>query len=220
MHGPFYLHPPYNLAKLGYYLSKKFMPEHADEAETTELLRRMSDGDAGAADLLYPRLYRELRRLAASHLSRERPDHTLQPTALLNEAFLNLVKIKEPDWSSKAHFFSLAAKTMRRILIDHARGRQSYKRGGKLKRVDLDGVFEPARDAEPLLIALDEALNRLEAESPRAYRLVELKFFAGLSFDEAALALNVSSRTLKRDWDLAKRWLYRELRGDQRIVEA
>jgi len=187
----------------------------ASEADTTALLKRIAQGDQSASDELYPRLYAELRRLSASHLASERGDHTLQPTALLHETFLSLVQMKEIDWNGRGHFFAIAARVMRRILIDHARAHIAHKRGGGLMRVDLDRVFDPVQDAEPLLIALNEALARLEKVSPRAYRLVELKFFAGLSFEEAALALNVSSRTLKRDWEAAKRWLYRELRGHE-----
>jgi len=182
--------------------------------DTTALLKRIARGDQSASDELYPRLYNELRRLSASQLAGERRDHTLQPTALLHEAFLSLVQMKEVDWNGRGHFFAMAARVMRRILIDHARAHLTHKRGGGLVRVDLDRVFDPAQDSEPLLIALNEALSRREKESPRAYRLVELKFFAGLSFEEAALALSVSSRTLKRDWEAAKRWLYRELRSE------
>jgi len=190
-------------------------PGFTSETDTTALLKRIAQGDQSVCDELYKRIYHEMRRLSASQLAGERPDHTLQPTALLHEAFLSLVQMKEIDWNGRGHFFAMAARVMRRILIDHARAHLAHKRGGRLTRVDLDRVFDPAQDAEPLLIALNEALTRLEKQSPRAYRLVELKFFAGLSFEEAALALNVSSRTLKRDWEATKRWLYRELRNQE-----
>jgi RNA polymerase sigma factor (TIGR02999 family) len=185
------------------------------ETDVTALLKRVAQGDASARDELYPRIYKEMRALAAAHFARERPGNTLQPTALVHETYLRLIEIKEIDWVSRGSFFAMAARIMRHVLIDHARARLTGKRGGDLKRVDLEAAFDPSNEPEPVLIALDEALSRLEKESPRAYQLVELRFFAGLNFDEAALAMNVSSRTLKRDWDAAKRWLYRELQGEE-----
>ena len=131
----------------------------------------------------------------------------MQPTALLHEAYLRLIQIREIDWASRGHFYAMAAKIMRRVLISHARARRANKRGGECATVNLDTIADPWHSPEPLLLALDEALDRLEKESPRAYQLVELKFFAGLSFEEAAQALNVSSRTLKRDWETARLWL-------------
>jgi RNA polymerase sigma-70 factor, ECF subfamily len=189
--------------------------ESGSGANVTALLKRAAQGDPCARDELYPHVYAEMRKLAAVHLARERPGHTLQPTALLHEAYLRLIQVKEIDWISRGHFFAMSARIMRRILITHARARLADKRGGGLKRVDLDAVFEGGAEPAPLLLALDEALTCLEKESPRAYQLVELKFFAGLSFDEAALAMNVSTRTLKRDWNAAKRWLYRQLQGQE-----
>ncbi len=179
--------------------------------DVTALLKRLAKGDVSAREELYPKIYHEMRRVAAGHMARERAGHTLQPTVLLNEAYLRLIEAKDVDWVGRGHFYATAAKVMRRILISHARTHQASKRGGALQRVDLEKTFVPSPEREPILISLDEALSRLELESPRAYQLVELKFFAGLSFEEAALALNVSSRTLKRDWEGAKRWLYREL---------
>jgi RNA polymerase sigma factor (TIGR02999 family) len=179
----------------------------------TRLLKRASEGDPSASDELYPLIYNELRSLAAAQMARERPDHTLQPTALLHEAYLKLVQIREIDWNGRGHFFAMAAKIMRRILISHARAKHAAKRGDAPVKIDLDEAPVFTTEPEPLLIALDEALERLQIESPRAYQLVELKFFAGLSFEEASEALGVSSRTLKRDWESAKRWLYRELRA-------
>ena len=182
--------------------------------DVTHLLKRISRGDAKAADDLYPVVYDHLHALAASQLNRERGGHTLQPTALLHEAYLRLAQVRDLDWTSRGHFYAMAAKIMRRILISHARAKYAGKRGGKQARVDLeDATGSVWSQPEPLLVALDEALARLEVESPRAYRLVELKFFAGLDFEEAARAMDVSSRTLKRDWALAKAWLYRELGG-------
>ncbi|WP_238325860.1 sigma-70 family RNA polymerase sigma factor [Bryobacter aggregatus] len=183
----------------------------------TSLLKRASRGDQSAREELYPHIYQELKRLASAHMARERAGHTLQPTALLHEAYLRLIESRDIDWVGRGHFYATAAKVMRRILISHARTHQAGKRGGGLQRVDLDQAFVSTPEREPILISLDEALSRLELESPRAYQLVELKFFAGLSFEEAALALNVSSRTLKRDWETAKRWLYRELQGSRQF---
>jgi RNA polymerase sigma-70 factor, ECF subfamily len=183
----------------------------SNEVDVTGLLKRAAEGDESAQNELYPHIYNEMRALAARHLARERRGHTLQPTALLHEAYIRLIQIKEIDWVSRGHFLAVAARIMRHVLISHARARLTGKRGGGLTRVDLDGTFQLGSEPEAMIIALDEALSRLEKQSPRAYQLVELKFFAGLSFEEAALALGVSSRTLKRDWITAKRWLYREL---------
>ncbi len=192
------------------------MPNNPNSSggQVTALLKRAASGDAEARDELYPHIYAELRRLASSQMARERVGHTLQPTALLHEAFIRLIEAKDIDWVDRGHFFATAAKIMRRILISHARRSQASKRGGELRRIDLDQALVAAPDPEAILISLDAALSRLEIESPRAYQLVELKFFAGLSFEESALAMNVSSRTLKRDWDAAKRWLCRELEGE------
>ncbi len=186
---------------------------YSGEGQVTALLKRASRGDESARNELYPHIYQEMRRLASAYMARERAGHTLQPTALLHEAYLRLIEAKEVDWVGRGHFFATAAKIMRRILISHARTKQANKRGGELQRVDLEKAFVASAEPEPILISLDEALSRLELESPRAYQLVELKFFAGLSFEDAALALGVSSRTLKRDWEVAKRWLYREIQG-------
>lgn len=186
---------------------------YSGEGQVTALLKRASRGDESARNELYPHIYQEMRRLASAYMARERAGHTLQPTALLHEAYLRLIECNEVDWEGRGHFFATAAKIMRRILISHARTKQANKRGGELQRVDLDKAFVTTAEPEPILISLDEALSRLELESPRAYQLVELKFFAGLSFEDAALALGVSSRTLKRDWEVAKRWLYREIQG-------
>ena len=187
---------------------------YSGEGQVTALLKRASRGDESARNELYPHIYQEMRRLASAYMARERAGHTLQPTALLHEAYLRLIDSKEVDWAGRGHFFATAAKIMRRILISHARTKQANKRGGELQRVDLEKAFVASAEPAPILISLDEALSRLELHSPRAYQLVELKFFAGLSFEEAALALNVSSRTLKRDWETAKRWLYREIQGE------
>ena len=180
--------------------------------EVTGLLRRMTEGDSSAQDELYAVVYAELRRLAAYQLAHERPGHSLQPTALLHEAYLRLVKMEGIPWTDRGHFYATAAKIMRHILISHARARQAQKRGAGYRPVPLDlDSAEAWEHPESILVELNEALERLEKHSPRAYKVVELKFFAGLDFEEAAQAMNLSSRTLKRDWEAAKAWLYREL---------
>lgn len=183
----------------------------APSINVTAILKRVSRGDQSAKGELFPIVYSQLRGLAGAQMASERRDHTLQPTALLHEAYLRLVEIDQVDWSDRGHFFAVAAKVMRQILISHARAKYAQKRGGDQQRVDLEFHGPVWNQPEPLILALNDALERLEKESPRAYQLVELKFFAGLDFEEAALALNVSSRTLKRDWKTAKRWLEREL---------
>jgi len=197
------------------------MRKEADEpvqddgaVDLTAVLRRMSAGDVSARDELFPLIYSHLRRIAGAQMAKESPAHLLQPTALIHEAYLRLVRIDQVNWSDRGHFFAVAAKVMRQILITHARAGQAQKRRGVQADVDLDKYSaDPWKHAEPMLLALNDALDRLEAISPRAYQLVELRFFAGLDFEEAAQALNVSSRTLKRDWNTAKLWLERELKS-------
>lgn len=181
--------------------------------EVTNLLRRMSAGDCDAAVEVVPLIYDELRRLAAHFMAHERPDHTLQATALVHEAYLRLVDQKQADWQSRAHFYGAAAGVMRRILVDHARARRAQKRGGDAPHVPLDEcpAFSGAHSEE--LVALDAALRRLAERSPRQVRIVELRFFAGLNVEETAHVLAVSAKTVKRDWSMARAWLYRELRG-------
>lgn len=171
-------------------------------------------GDADAFDRLVPLVHEELHRLARQYMARERPDHTLQTSALLNEAYLRLIEVKQVRWQNRAHFFAMAARTMRRILVDFARARDNQKRGGDALKVSLDEALivstEPAQD----LVALDEALQALEAVHPRKSRVVELRFFGGLNVEETAEALQVSPDTVKRDWRFAKLWLMRELSGE------
>jgi RNA polymerase sigma-70 factor, ECF subfamily len=161
-----------------------------------------------------PLMYDELRRLAATYMQRERTDHTLQPTALVHEAYLRLIEQRETTWKNRAHFFGVAAQLMRRILVDHARSRLRDKRGGELQKVSLDEglVFSTDRSAE--LVELDGALSRLEKLDARQCRVVELRFFGGLTVDEAAEALQTSPRTVEREWNFAKAWLYLELHGE------
>ena len=180
----------------------------------TELLRAWSDGDDGALARLTPLVETELRRLARGYMVRERRGHTLQPTALVNEAFLRLTDARQVRWQDRAHFLGISARLMRRVLVDHARSRGYRKRGGAAQRVTLnDGLIaapEPALD----VVALDRALEALAAADLRKSRVVELRFFGGLSVEETAEVLHVSPQTIKRDWRLAKLWLLRELDGE------
>ena len=177
----------------------------------TQLLREWSGGDTAARDQLMHVVYDELRRLAAYYLNRERRDHTLQPTALVHEAYLKLCDEAQVDWNSRAHFFGAASRLMRRILVDHARARLAAKRGGLRLRVS--GVEALALAAEPDidLIALDEALNELTLLDGQQSQIVDIRFFGGLSLEETAEALGISLATVKRDWTTAKAWLRRRL---------
>ena len=181
----------------------------------TELLRAWSGGDQAALDALVPAVEAELRRLARIYMSRERREHTLQPTALVNEVFLKLVDAADIRWQDRAHFFGISARLMRRVLVDHARSRGYQKRGGGVHRVTLDGQDIAAPDNQVDLLALDRALEGLAAVDARKCQVVEMRFFAGLSVEETAAALKVSTDTVKRDWRIAKLWLLRFLEGDQ-----
>src|ERR1041385_8165775 len=181
--------------------------------QVTELLLDWSNGSQAALDELIPLVDRELHRLAHHYMRQERPGHTLQTTALVNEVYLKLVDQKHVHWKNRAHFFALSAQLMRRILVDHARKRKYAKRGGDAQRVSFDEVMavSPERGAD--LIALDDALEKLAAIDPRKSKVVEMKFFGGLSVEEAAEALGVAPLTVKRDWKMAKAWLYNTLRN-------
>jgi RNA polymerase sigma-70 factor, ECF subfamily len=181
----------------------------APVANVTELLRLAGRGDLDAQERLFRTVYDELRRMARHAMQRERPDHTLQPTALVHEAFVRLVGDPIP-WTDRAHFFAVAATTMRRVLIDYARSLGAQKRNAG-HRVDLDDALLFARDRAPELIDLDEAMTRLQRSYPRACRVVELQFFAGLTAEETAAILGVNSKTVQRDWKLARAWLHAEL---------
>ncbi len=184
--------------------------------EVTLLLQRLTSGrapDAADSERLMELAQDELRRLAAGFLASERVDHTLQPTALVNEAWLRLADQTRVEWSGRAHFMAIAAQAMRRILLDHARARHSAKRGGGWRVVELDtGVLSPEQDKGLDLIALDEALQKLQALSASQARLVELRFFGGLGMDQVAELLGTSVRTAEREWRFAKAWLLHELR--------
>jgi RNA polymerase sigma factor (TIGR02999 family) len=181
----------------------------------TDLLLAWGRGDAAAFDALVPLVHEELRRVARAYMARERPGHTLQATALVNEAYLRLIDVKHVRWQNRAHFFAMSARVMRRILVDFARAHGNDKRGGGLQRVSLDGQALLAPQAEEDVVALDQALQELEKVHPRKSQVVELRFFGGLTFEEAAEALHVSLDTVKRDWRFAKVWLLRELSGQQ-----
>ena len=179
----------------------------------TQLLQEWSGGDREALDRLLPLVYEELRQQAARHLRRERPGHTLQTTALVHEAYLRLVGQREVRWQNRAHFFAICAQLMRRILTDHARRRLAAKRGGSQLRLTLDEASDSAGEGGVDILAVDEALTKLSAIDPQQGRVVELRFFSGLSVEETAEVLGVSARTVKRDWSVAKAWLHREIGG-------
>jgi RNA polymerase sigma factor (TIGR02999 family) len=189
--------------------------EHTGAGAITVLLDRANRGDRSATDELLPLVYDELRLLARRYMSRERPGHTLQATALVHEAYLRLVDHNDAAWESRAHFFGAAARAIRRILTDHARARGRRKRGGGAARVPLDEVRLVVGSNDRLdLIALDGAIDRLAALDPQKARVVELRFFAGLDVDEVARALGVSASTVARDWQFARAWLHREIAGE------
>ena len=178
----------------------------------TRLLNDWSNGDQTALDQLMPLVYAELHRLAASYLSRERSDHTLQPTALVNEAYLRLIDQNSLAWENRAQFFGIAAQMMRRILVNHARDRHADKRGGPdILRVSLDDAISFFEERDVNLVALDEALTRLAEMDQRQSQIVELRFFGGLKIEEVAAQLHTSPATVKREWATAKLWLLREL---------
>ena len=187
------------------------METHSEEV--TLLLQQVATGNQDAIEKLIPLVYEELHRVAQNHLRFERPNHTLQPTALVHEVFLKLVAQRKADWQGRAHFFAVASQLMRRILVDYARGRLSAKRGGGKLKLPLDQVFvlTPGRCDE--LLALDESLERLEKLDARQSRVVELRFFGGLSVEEAAKVLGVSPKTVKREWSMAKAWLCGEMKA-------
>jgi RNA polymerase sigma factor (TIGR02999 family) len=178
----------------------------------TQMLREWGEGRSEALDELLPHIYNELHRQAAAYLRRERPNHTLQTTALVHEAYLKLIDQKQVEWKSRGHFFALAAQAMRRILVDHAKSRHREKRGGPNENVPLeDELLAVAEETNIDVIALDEALSRLAKFDPQQERIVEMRYFAGLSLDETAAALGISRATAARDWAVAKAWLHREL---------
>ncbi|MBL9002252.1 MAG: sigma-70 family RNA polymerase sigma factor [Phycisphaerae bacterium] len=185
-----------------------------DRTEVTELLQRARAGDALATDELFPRVYGELRQLAERFLSDERACHTLQPTALVNEAYLRLVGPADSGWENKAHFFGAAAKAIRRILTDHARARNAAKRGRGAVRHEATELAAPDSTSPIDAMALDTALDRLSALDPGKARIVELRYFAGLTVDETARVMGVSPSSIAREWAFIRVWLHRELSGE------
>jgi RNA polymerase sigma factor (TIGR02999 family) len=179
--------------------------------EVSVLLKAWCGGDDTALDHLVPLVYAELRRIAHRHMAREKAGHTLQTTALVNEAFLRLVDAKQVPWQDRSHFFALSAQLMRRILVDHARSRDRLKRGGPAQRISLDESLAVPVKKEASLEALDDAISSLAAVHPRKAKVVELRYFGGLSVEETAAVLQVSVSTVMNDWKLAKVWLLREL---------
>jgi len=180
--------------------------------DVTVLLRELGQGSPTAAEKLIPLVYDELRRLANYQLRRERPGHTLQATALVHEAFLKLSNQRETNWSGRAHFLALASALMRRVLVDYARKRRREKRGAGREQIPLEDDLLSEEQSEEIL-ALDIALDRLEAKEPRQRRVVELRYFGGLTEEEAAVVLGISPKTIRRDWTVARAWLYQQMAG-------
>lgn len=184
----------------------------ASNGDVTTLLRAMSSGDKSAAEKIFPLVYDELHRLAKSYMRRERPDHTLQPTALINEAYLHL-NGNTVDWQNRQHFIAVAANVMRHVLVNHARARKAGIRGGGLQRVELKEKVAICEDRSDEVLALHDALNRLEELNPRQAKVVELRYFAGLSMEEIGSILNRSARSVKRDWSVARLWLFGQMKS-------
>ncbi len=187
------------------------MSGNTAQSQITQLLKQWGEGQSQALDELMPLVYNELKRLARSYLRRERPDHTLQSAALVNEAYVRLIDQNQVQWQNRAHFFGIAAQMMRRILVDHARSRLADKRGAGAPVLSLDEVVAEAQNQSINLLGLDEALTRLEKIDSHQAKIVELRFFSGLSIEETATVLAVSPATLKREWAAARAWLYREV---------
>ena len=187
------------------------MVEHQPPSEVSLLLQGWRNGDRTALDALLPLVYKELRRLARFQLRQERPNHTLQSAALVNEAYIRLVGLNAPKWESRTHFFAIAAQLIRQILVDYARRHRAGKRGADVRRVSVSEAAATAKATDFDLLALDEALQTLASIDPRQSRVVELRFFAGLSLEEIAKALDVGPATVQRDWTAARAWLYREM---------
>ena len=187
----------------------------AKQSNVTQILRDWNEGDADAPAQLMPLVYEELRRRAADCLRRERRDHTLQPTALVHEAYVKLVEQNRAQWKDRAHFCSVAAQLMRRILVKYAEAHNADKRGGQLQKIYLDETRELAQERAPDLLSLDDALKSLAVSHPRESEIVELKFFGGLNAKEIGELLNVSTKTVLRDWQFAKAWLSRQLAREE-----
>jgi RNA polymerase sigma factor (TIGR02999 family) len=187
--------------------------ENEQSKEVTQLLVKLNSGDEKVGDELVKAVYEELHKYAKFYMSRERPDHTLQPTALVHEAYLRLVKQYQIEWESRTQFYAVAAQMMRRILVDYARNRYANKRGGKVLKVSLDEAENISGNSDVDLVLLDEALTELAKLDPRQSQIVELRFFSGLSVEETAQTLNISVATVTREWRIAKMWLYSKVNG-------
>jgi len=187
--------------------------------DVTVLLAELAKGNEEAASKLIPLVYSELHRLAAGYMRRERGDHTLQPTALVHEAYLKLVEQRSVDWQSRSHFFGIAAQVMRRILVDYARGHLREKRGGGKRPVPMEEALAFAPEQSLEIVRLDEALERLTKRDPRQGKIVELRFFGGLTVEQTAELLGISPKTVKRDWSMAKAWLHGELKATDGNME-
>jgi len=183
----------------------------SDPGDVTQLLLELKAGNRAVEERLIPMVYQELRRIALIRLKQEAAHHSLQPTALVHEAYLRLTRLREVDWQSRSHFFAVSATVMRRILVDHARANQAGKRGDGVGTISLNEAIFPAPMRDPEILALDEALDRLARLDERQSRIVELRFFAGMSEEETGHVLGISARTVKRDWRTAKAWLFAEL---------
>jgi len=191
------------------------MSEQPPTSSVTELLAKAQSGDSSALANVFPLIYEELRRLAQIQIKREPDGHTLSPTALVHEAYMRLIDYSRMEWNGRAHFMAVAATAMRRILVEHARGHRSLKRGGALQRVSIESVQVGTEERAELLIAVDEALSRLKEIDPRQAQVVECRFFGGMTEEETANALGIGLRTAKRDWAKAKVWLHKEISAEQ-----
>jgi RNA polymerase sigma-70 factor, ECF subfamily len=192
--------------------------EYEPPSEITQLLQDWRDGDRKALDILLPRVYKELRRLARHQLRNERPDHTLQSAALVHEAYLRLVGVSPPQqWESRTHFFAIAAQLMRQILVDYARRHEAAKRGGSVCKLSLEDAMATPHRTRVDIVALDDALHALARLDERQSRVVELRFFAGLSLNEISKVLEIAPATVQRDWTAARAWLHREISRGHRV---
>lgn len=192
------------------------MEEHLP-SEVSLLLQGWRNGDRQALDTLLPLVYKELRRLAHFQLQKERPDHTLQSAALVHEAYLRLIGLNAPQWESRTHFFAIAAQLMRQILVDYARRRRASKRGGSLCKLSLEDAKVASSGKDVDVVALDDALSALAKIDPRQSRVVELRFFAGLTLQEISEAMDIAPATVQRDWIAARAWLHREISRNSRV---
>ena len=198
-------------------MQRAAQPAEPAVGDISKLLRAWSDGDQSALERLTPIVYNELHRLARRYMRRERPGHSLQTTALVNEAYMRLVDYKRMQWQNRAHFFAVSSQLMRRILVEHAR-RRNLKRGGGVQHVSLEEAAVVGSDQDADLVALDHAMNALAQIDPRKVQVVEMRFFGGLGVEETAEVLKVSPVTVKRDWRGAKAWLYREMTGGRELT--